>query len=47
MPKLYEYCGADFKTLVRHYADDIVAKWVDYFVLHRPVTPVRITRRLG
>ena len=37
---------ANFKTLVSAYADDIVRKWVDYFVLHKPVTPERITRRL-
>lgn len=27
-------------------ADDIVAKWIDFFVLHKPITPERITRRL-
>ncbi len=37
---------ADMKTLVSRYADDIVRKWVDSFVLHKPVTPERITRRL-
>jgi hypothetical protein len=33
---------ADFKTLVEHYAKEIVNKWVDYFVLHKPIEPKRI-----
>jgi hypothetical protein len=37
---------ANFKKLVRAKADDIVRKWVDYFVLHRDITPMTITRRL-
>jgi hypothetical protein len=36
----------DFQTLVRHYAEDIVRKWIDYFVLHRSVEPEIITRRI-
>jgi len=36
----------DFQTLVRHHADDIVQKWIDYFVLHRYVEPEVITRRI-
>jgi hypothetical protein len=36
----------DFQTLVRHHADDIVRKWVDYFVLHRRIQPEIITRRI-
>ena len=36
----------NFKTLVSAYADDIVRKWIDFFVLHKPITPERITRRL-
>jgi hypothetical protein len=36
----------DFKALVSQYAADIVRKWVDFFVLHKQVTPERITRRL-
>ena len=36
----------DFQTLVRHHADDIVRKWIDYFVLHRRVAPEVITRRI-
>ena len=36
----------DFKILAEHFADDIVRKWIDYFVLHRPVQPERIDRRI-
>ena len=36
----------DFQTLVGHYADEIVRKWIDYFVLHRRVQPEVITRRI-
>ena len=37
---------ADFKTLVGHYAQEIVNKWVEYFVLHKKIEPKRITRRI-
>ncbi|MEX0775173.1 MAG: DUF4160 domain-containing protein [Phycisphaeraceae bacterium] len=36
----------DFQTLVTHHADDIVQKWIDYFVLHRRVQPQVITKRI-
>jgi hypothetical protein len=36
----------NFQELVEHYAQEIVQKWIDYFVLHRPVEPQKITRRL-
>jgi hypothetical protein len=26
---------ADFELRVRHFADEIVRKWIDYFVLHK------------
>ncbi len=35
-----------FAELVSARAEEIVAKWVDFFVLHKPITPERITRRL-
>jgi hypothetical protein len=35
-----------FQSLVEHYADEIVQKWIDYFVLHRPIEPTKITERL-
>ena len=37
---------ADFKRLVQEHADDIVRKWIDYFVLHHEVVPVVISRKL-
>lgn len=35
-----------FEEIVTIRADDIVAKWIDFFVLHKSVKPERITRRL-
>jgi hypothetical protein len=35
-----------FKEIVSARADDIVQKWIDFFVLHKPVKPERITGRL-
>lgn len=37
---------AYFKELVAARAADIVAKWIDYFVLHKAVKPEHITKRL-
>jgi hypothetical protein len=36
----------DFKMLVEEYASDIVRKWVDYFVMHKAIQPLKIDRRL-
>lgn len=35
-----------FEKLVSARASDIVSKWIDFFVLHKPVKSERITRRL-
>lgn len=35
-----------FEELVIARASDIVAKWIDFFVLHKPVKSELITRRL-
>jgi len=35
-----------FGEIVSARADEIVAKWIDFFVLHKPVRPENITRRL-
>ncbi|MDP2881232.1 MAG: DUF4160 domain-containing protein [Azonexus sp.] len=35
-----------FEELVTARADEIVSKWIDFFVLHKSVKPERITRRL-
>ncbi len=37
---------SDFKLVVNKYADDIVRKWVDYFVMHKSIKSERIDRRL-
>jgi|688.fasta_scaffold1649262_1 hypothetical protein len=37
---------SDFKKLVSAHAQDILDKWVAFFVLHKPVASERITRRL-
>lgn len=36
----------NFEELVSARASDIVSKWIDFFVLHKPVKSERITRRL-
>lgn len=36
----------DFEIFVRSYADEIVQKWIDYFILHKKVSFERITRRI-
>jgi len=36
----------NFQILTEHYADEIVQKWIDYFVLHRPIEPQQITQRI-
>jgi hypothetical protein len=36
----------NFKILVEYYATDIVQKWIDYFILHRPISPEKITRKI-
>ena len=35
-----------FEEIVSARADEIVSKWIDFFVLHKPIKPERITRRL-
>jgi len=37
----------DFQSLVRAKADDIVRRWVDFFVLKKHNKPEVITRRVG
>lgn len=36
----------NFQTLTNHYADEIVQKWIDYFILHRPIEAQKITHRI-
>lgn len=35
-----------FQEVVTTKANEIVAKWIDFFVLHKSVSPERITKRL-
>jgi hypothetical protein len=35
-----------FEELVNARADEIVSKWIDFFVLHKPIKAERITWRL-
>lgn len=35
-----------FEEIVSTRAEEIVTKWIDFFVLHKPIKPERITRRL-
>jgi hypothetical protein len=35
-----------FQELVSVKADEIVSKWIDFFVMHKSITSERITRRL-
>jgi hypothetical protein len=37
---------AFFKEIVSSKADDIVKKWIDYFVLHKSFAAEQINRRL-
>lgn len=36
----------DFKLFIAAYSDEIVSKWVDYFVLHKKVSCEEINRRV-
>lgn len=36
----------DFKAVVEHHAQEIVDKWISYFVYHKPILPKKITRRI-
>lgn len=35
-----------FKKLVNKYSEDIVKKWVDYFVYNKPIKPKRISKAI-
>jgi len=36
----------DFKHFIETHADDIVQKWIDYFVLHKQISCENIERRI-
>ena len=35
-----------FQEVTEHYRAEIVQKWIDYFVLHRPIESERIVERI-
>jgi hypothetical protein len=35
-----------FKKLVEYYRDDIVRKWVDFFIFNKAIEPERITKKI-
>ena len=35
-----------FEAVVEQYAKEIVQKWIDYFVLHKAISPEKITRKI-
>ncbi len=35
-----------FKEFLEKFADEIVRKWIDYFILHKEVEFERITRKI-
>ena len=37
---------SNFQDLTKHCADEIVQKWIDYFVLHRQIVLQKITQRI-
>jgi hypothetical protein len=36
----------DFEALTHHFANDILRKWIDYFVLNKQIPSVTVERRL-
>jgi hypothetical protein len=45
-PPLQENEQRYFQEIVTAKADDIVAKWIDFFVMHKSIQSEHITRRL-
>jgi hypothetical protein len=35
-----------FKTLVEHFKEEIVGKWIDFFVLNKEIDSVKISQKL-
>ena len=35
----------DFKKVVEHFSEEIVGKWIDYFVYHKNITPTQLTKK--
>ncbi|WP_217521895.1 DUF4160 domain-containing protein [Vibrio metschnikovii] len=37
---------SEFQEFVHCYADDIVNKWIDYFVKKKSITPIKVMKRV-
>ena len=35
-----------FKRLVEHYRDDIIRKWVDFFIFNKEITSEKVTKKI-
>jgi hypothetical protein len=35
-----------FKKLVEYYRDDIIRKWVDFFIFNKEIVPEKITKKI-
>ncbi len=42
MPKIFEYLGIIIMFIRVKYNDDIVQKWIDYFVYHKSIECIKI-----
>ena len=36
----------DFQTILEHFSNDIVSKWVEFFVYNREIECIKVNRRL-
>jgi hypothetical protein len=36
----------NFQAVTEHYGEEIIQKWIDYFVLHKPIAARKITQRI-
>ncbi len=45
-PPLAKNTLKDFKLFIENHAEDIVQKWIDYFVLHKQISCENIERRI-
>jgi hypothetical protein len=45
-PYEMRYKIKEFESFIRHYSEEIVKKWIDYFVYKKEIKPKIITRKL-
>jgi hypothetical protein len=36
----------NFQAVTEHYAEEIIQKWIDYFILHKSIAARKITQRI-